>query len=247
MRRAALLAAVFLAGCGGPQDPAPGVAPPPAAAETPDAALRRAMVAEQIEGRGVEDEAVLRAMAAVPRHEFVPGASLRDAYGDHPLPIGHGQTISQPYIVASMTEELGIGPGSKVLEIGTGSGYQAAVLAEITDQVFTVEIVEPLADAAAERLLRLGYSGVRTLKADGWYGWEEHAPYDAIVVTAAPSQIPPKLVEQLAPGGTMVIPVGRAYAVQTLVRVEKDREGKISTRSLYAVRFVPFTGAAGEK
>ena len=204
------------------------------------------MVREQIESRGVTDAEVLAAMRAVPRHEFVPADLSERAYGDGPLPIGHGQTISQPYIVASMTEELRVKAGDRVLEIGTGSGYQAAVLAEITDHVYTIEIVEPLADAARERLARLGYDKVRTKKGDGWFGWKDAGPFDAIVVTAAAAQVPPPLVEQLAPGGRMVVPVGQPYAVQTLVVVTKDADGTVRTKSLYDVRFVPFTRAADQ-
>ncbi len=189
---------------------------------------------------GMTDEAVLRAMAAVPRHEFVPAARAASAYDDSPLPIGHGQTISQPYIVAEMTRLLRLTPQSRVLEIGTGSGYQAAILAEFTAHVYTIEVIEPLAREAAERLQRLGYDRVSVLHGDGWNGWPEHAPYDAIIVTCAAGQIPPPLIGQLAPGGRMVIPVGPRFAVQSLMLVEKDAEGRVSSRSLMGVRFVPF-------
>lgn len=182
-------------------------------------AARLAMV-EVISRYGVRDTAVLRALSVVPRHEFVPAASRSLAYGDHPLPVGHGQTISQPYIVAFMTELLEVRPGMKVLEVGTGSGYQAAVLAEIGARVFTVEIFEALATEARARLSRLGYD-VTVRHADGNLGWPEEAPFDAIIVTAAAEHIPPALVEQLAAGGRLVIPVGRVSGVQELILVEK--------------------------
>jgi len=256
MRGAAfLLIALALTGCGGegtpgaPRPAGPAAAPEPETAPEPadpQAVARDRMVRDHMEARGIQDARVLAAMRAVPRHEFVPEEVRLFAHSDQPLPIGSGQTISQPYIVASMTEELHLEPGDKVLEIGTGSGYQAAVLAEITDNVFTIEIVKELADTAQERLTRLGYDLVRCRQADGWHGWEEEAPFAAIVVTAAPRQVPPSLVAQLAPGGRMVIPVGDPYSVQTLVLVTKDDEGVVRTKSLYAVRFVPFTGAAEE-
>jgi protein-L-isoaspartate(D-aspartate) O-methyltransferase len=195
---------------------------------------------ETLRRYGVTDEAVLRAMAAVPRHEFVPPARADAAYDDTPLPIGHGQTISQPYIVAEMTRLLRLTPESRVLEIGTGSGYQAAVLTEFTRHVYTVEIIEPLAREAAERLERLGYDRVSVRHGDGWEGWPEHAPFDAIIVTCAAGQIPPPLISQLRPGGRMVIPVGPRFAVQSLMLVEKDLDERVSSRSLMSVRFVPF-------
>ncbi len=200
------------------------------------------MVARQIAARGVSDPAVLRAMQAVPRHKFVPPELIDQAYADHPLPIGYGQTISQPYIVALMTEKLNIGPGDKVLEVGTGSGYQAAVLAEITDQVYSVEIIPQLAARAAKTLKETGYTTVQTLNADGYYGWEEHAPYDAIVVTAAPDHVPPPLIQQLKDGGRLVIPIGPPGGYQTLWQITKHGD-KLETRNLGGVRFVPFTGA----
>ncbi len=199
---------------------------------------RDAMV-RTIRHHGLTDKAVLDAMARVPRHEFVPAAHSRLAYDDSPLPIGHGQTISQPYIVAEMTRLLDLKPESKVLEIGTGSGYQAAVLTEFTRRVYTIEIVKPLAEEAEKRLRRLGYTPVAVRHADGWNGWEEEAPFDAIIVTCAAGQIPPPLVKQLAPGGRMVIPVGAPFAVQSLMLVTKDDDGKVRSRSLMAVRFVP--------
>jgi len=213
-------------------------------APPPDRSDERArMVHEQIAARGIEDQAVLGAMLAVPRHLFVPEAHRDRAYGDHPLPIGHGQTISQPYIVAFMTELLGLEPGDRVLEVGTGSGYQAAVASMLADSVFSVEIVPELAASAATRLDRLGYRDVRVRSADGYFGWEEHAPYDAILVTAAAGHVPPPLVQQLVPGGRMAIPVGGPFQVQNLVLVEKAADGTVTTRSLLPVQFVPLTGA----
>jgi len=210
------------------------------------AAQREALVRGSIESPRfgappVRDEATLKAMRAVLRHEFVPDNLRAHAYDDRPLPIGHGQTISQPYIVALMTELLQVEPEDKVLEIGAGSGYQAAVLAEIVDKVYTIEIIEPLGQQAIERFERLGYDNVETRIGDGYHGWEEHAPFDAIIVTAAASHIPPPLVEQLKPGGRMVIPVGPPLATQQLMIVEKDEEGAVTQRSVMPVRFVPLT------
>ena len=201
--------------------------------------LRREMVEKQIRLRGVNDQQVLEAMQSVPRHQFVPASSIDEAYEDHPVPIGYGQTISQPYIVAYMTELVRVSGQSKALEIGTGSGYQAAVLAEIADSVFTIEIIEPLGETADGRLKNLGYENIWAKIADGYYGWEEHAPYDVIVVTAAAEHVPPPLVEQLSDGGRMAIPVGHPFLVQTLILVEKQN-GKITSRSILPVRFVPF-------
>jgi protein-L-isoaspartate(D-aspartate) O-methyltransferase len=186
--------------------------------------------------------AVVAAMGQVPRHEFVPDGYRDRAYANRPLPIGYGQTISQPYIVAIMTELVHPTPRSRVLEVGTGSGYQAAVLAEIVDKVYTMEIIEPLGRQARKRLKRLGYDNVEVKVGDGYYGWPEHGPYDAIVVTAAASHIPPPLVRQLKPGGRMIIPVGSSFMVQQLVMVEKDKQGEITTRQLLPVSFVPLTG-----
>ena len=188
------------------------------------------------------DPRVMRAMAEVPRHEFVPPAEREHAYENRPLPIGHGQTISQPYIVALMTDLLGLKPEHTVLEIGTGSGYQAAILAELARSVCTIEIIEPLARAAQERLRALGYSGVRTKVGDGYYGWEDCGPFDAIVVTAAASHVPPPLVRQLKPGGRMVIPVGPPFLTQQLMLVEKRADGSVATRQVLPVAFVPLTG-----
>ena len=200
---------------------------------------RRQMVDSQIKDRGISDLKVLRAMSTIPRHLFVPRYLRRQAYVDGPLPIGHGQTISQPYIVAYMTEILHIKPQHKVLEIGTGSGYQAAVLAELTNQVYTVEIIPELANSAGKRLKKTGYSSVKARQGDGYHGWPDAAPFDAIMVTAAAEFIPPPLLQQLAEGGRMIIPVGSPFYVQHLMLVEK-RQGEISTRSLMLVRFVPF-------
>ncbi len=200
-------------------------------------AQRSAMV-DLIESRGVSDSATLAAMRTVPRHEFVSANQARRAYGDHPLPIELGQTISQPYIVAYMTEILRPIPGMKVLEIGTGSGYQAAVLAEIGCDVHTVEIFEALSTSAGDRLTTLGYE-VNLRHGDGHYGWPEAAPFDAVIVTAAAGYIPPELVRQLKPDGRMVIPVGSVYGVQNLILVEKSSDGEIRTRNLLPVRFVP--------
>jgi protein-L-isoaspartate(D-aspartate) O-methyltransferase len=200
---------------------------------------RRAMVAQQVADRGVRDSATLRAMIAVPRHAFVPAALQRSAYADRPLPIGHGQTISQPYIVGYMTALLGLDRRSRVLEIGTGSGYQAAILAEIAAEVYTVEIIAELAVSAEERLARLGYAGVHVRRGDGFNGWPEAAPFDAIIVTAAAGFVPPPLIDQLKPGGRLVIPVGSVYGAQNLVLVEKAADGSVTTRTLLPVVFVP--------
>ena len=205
----------------------------------PDASRREreAMVA-LIADRGVKDAATLAAMRAIPRHEFVPAEYREQAYADHPVPIGLGQTISQPYIVAYMTERARPRRGLKVLEVGTGSGYQAAVLAHTGAKVFTIEIFEPLATSARARLERLGYrAAVR--HGDGHFGWPEEAPFDVILVTAAAGYIPPALVAQLKPGGRMIIPVGAIHGTQHLILVTKDEAGAVSTRSLLPVRFVP--------
>ncbi|MDZ7346817.1 MAG: protein-L-isoaspartate(D-aspartate) O-methyltransferase, partial [candidate division KSB1 bacterium] len=194
---------------------------------------REKMVQFQIKARGVSDPKVLQAMLRVPRHEFVPATYRDDAYEDFPLPIGYGQTISQPYIVAYMTEALHLKGGEKVLEIGTGSGYQAAVLAEIAGQVYSIEIVEPLCREAAQRLQQLGYANVSVRCGDGYAGWPEAAPFDAIILTAAPEEIPQPLVEQLGEGGRMILPLGRFS--QNLVLLTKQ-EGKVNKRNLLPVR-----------
>jgi protein-L-isoaspartate(D-aspartate) O-methyltransferase len=188
------------------------------------------------------DPRVMAAMAKVPRHEFVPAGQRDHAYENRPLPIGYGQTISQPYIVALMSDLIKPQPGDRVLELGTGSGYQAAILAELVAQVYSIEIIEELGKEAGERLSRLGYDNVTLRIGDGYYGWEEHAPFDAIVVTAAASHVPPPLVAQLKPGGRMVIPVGSRFLTQQLVLVEKQADGQLLTRQILPVKFVPLTG-----
>lgn len=193
-------------------------------------------------GRPALDERVMAVMRKVPRHEFVPASQLANAYQNRPLPIGHGQTISQPYIVALMTDLARVEPGHKVLEVGTGSGYQTAVMAHLARAVYTIEIIEPLGLQARQRLQKLGYDNVQVRLGDGYHGWEEHAPYDAILVTAAASHIPPPLIRQLKAGGRMVIPVGAAFMVQQLMLVEKNRDGTVSTRQILPVAFVPLTG-----
>lgn len=187
------------------------------------------------------DPAVMAAMGRVKRHRFVPSKYLNQAYANHPLPIGHGQTISQPFIVALMSQLLAVSPGDRVLEVGTGSGYQAAVLAEMGVSVFSIEIIRPLAESARERLFSEGYDRVRVTIGDGYLGWPDQAPFDAIIVTAAADHIPPPLIAQLKKGGQMVIPVGGRFAVQQLVLLTKDEAGEVSTRQLLPVRFVPLT------
>ncbi len=208
---------------------------------------RLRMVDAQIAARGVTDPAVLRAMRSVPRHAFVPRDAVPAAYDDRPLRIGGGQTISQPYIVAFMTELLEPEAGDRVLEIGTGSGYQAAVLAEVVDEVYTIEIKEVLHRRAAEDLRRLGYENVRTRHGDGYFGWQEAAPFDGIMITAAVDHLPPPLLDQIADGGRMVIPLGDPYSLfgQTLVAVTRNGED-FRLREILAVRFVPMTGEALE-
>ena len=227
------------------------LAPPQAAAAQDFAAERRAMVDEitatvretrSATGKQAFDERVLAVMGTVPRHAFVPANQLPHAYRNRPLPIGHGQTISQPYIVALMTDLARAEPGHKVLEVGTGSGYQAAVMAHLAQAVYTIEIVEPLGLQAMQRLRELGYDKVQVRLGDGYHGWAEHAPYDAILVTAAASHIPPPLIRQLKAGGRMVIPVGAAFMVQQLMLVEKNLDGTVSTRQVLPVAFVPLTG-----
>ena len=195
----------------------------------------------------IRDKKVLEAMRQVPRHKFVPASHQSVAYHNYPLAIGHGQTISQPFIVAHMTELLDVKPGDKILEIGTGSGYQAAVLAELTPHVYSIEIVEPLGREADQRLAKLGYHTVKVKTGDGYAGWEEHAPFDGIIVTCAPESIPQPLIDQLKPGGRIVIPLGSVWEVQTLVLVEKDLKGKLLEKKQYPVRFVPMTGKAQEE
>ena len=224
---ALLVATLGLAGFARPPDP-----------EAEFRARRLALVRD-IEAQGVRDSATLAAMRTVPRHEFVLPHDRDRAYADYPLPIAHGQTISQPYIVAYMTEVLRPKPGMKVLEVGTGSGYQAAVLARIGCRVYTIEIFQTLADSARARLQRLGFGSVTVRHGDGHLGWPELAPFDAVIVTAASGYIPPSLIDQLVPGGRMVIPVGSLYGVQNLILIDKDSTGHLRTQNLLPVRFVP--------
>jgi len=241
----------LLAGCGGA--PAESQTPPAetqAAAPGEDWSAYRPMwdmLMEEIRAQGVQDADVLRAMQSVPRHEFVSAEYLDQAYENHPLPIGYGQTISQPFVVAWMTELLELQPGEKVLEIGTGSGYQAAILAELGEvEIYTIEIVPELAESAAARLESLGYDSVQVRQGDGYYGWPEAAPFDAILVTAAPDHLPAPLVEQLSADGRLVIPIGPPGWVQSLWKfVYKD--GELKGYNLGGVRFVPFTGAGAEE
>ncbi|MGD8499414.1 MAG: protein-L-isoaspartate(D-aspartate) O-methyltransferase [Phycisphaerales bacterium] len=203
---------------------------------------RARMVSWQISGRAIEDPNVLTAMRVVPRHVFVRPTEQHQAYADHPLPIGLGQTISQPYIVAFMTEALELKRNSKVLEIGTGSGYQAAVCAEIAKEVYTIEIVEELAKTAKKRLKELGYPNVFVKAGDGYFGWPEHAPFDAIIGTAAAGRVPKPLIEQLKPGGRMILPYGTPLGFQHLVLITKDKKGDLHKENVMPVRFVPMTG-----
>ena len=194
-------------------------------------------------GRAKLDGRVLAAMDKVPRHRFVPANYRSEAYDNRPLPIGYGQTISQPYIVALMTDLLNLKPGVSVLEIGTGSGYQAAILAELTQRVYSIEIIEALGRRARQTLSEAGYGGVQLKVGDGYFGWPQAAPFDAIVVTAAAGHVPPPLVKQLKPGGRMIIPVGTAFLTQHLLLVEKQADGSIVSRQILPVRFVPLTGS----
>lgn len=209
---------------------------------------RRAMVKTQISDppgyrKPIRDENVLAAMLAVPRHLFVKPNDISKAYGDFPLPIGHGQTISQPYVVALMTDLLEVTPEQRVLEVGTGSGYQAAILSYLVKEVYTVEIIRALGQQASARMRRLDYNNVHLKFADGYYGWQEHAPFDRIIVTAASTLVPPPLLKQLRPGGKMCIPVGGQYRVQHLTIVEKSETGRITMKKILPVRFVPLTRA----
>jgi len=218
-----------------PLDDRPGEAQPPQRLVQ----ARLAMVADQIAARGVRDARVLAAMREVPRHEFVPPAMRDQAYVDAPLPIGLGQTISQPYIVALMTELARPAATDTALEVGTGSGYQAAVLSRVVARVHSIELLEPLAASAAATLARLGYANVQVRRGDGYQGWPEQAPFDIILVTAAPEEVPPALIAQLKPGGRMVIPIGPVGSVQDLLLIEKDAAGRAARRSIIPVRFVP--------
>jgi len=210
---------------------------------TPDqyAPQRQEMVENGVVDWGITDETVIEVMGIVPRHAFVPEEYLSSAYNNHPLPIGFGQTISQPYIVALMTQSVELSPDDRVLEIGTGSGYQAAVLAQLVDQVYSVEIIGSLVERAAAALESVGYDNVIVRHDDGYFGWQEHAPFDAIVVTAAPDHVPQPLVNQLKIGGRMIIPVGPVGGFQTLWLLTRTGEDEVQTRNLGGVRFVPFT------
>jgi protein-L-isoaspartate(D-aspartate) O-methyltransferase len=241
MRKMALVLAGWLTGLTGRGAAAPSLV---AAGTDPYALARQRMVAEQLvpPGRDITNPRVLAVMGRVPRHEFVPERLRSDAYYDHPLPIGHGQTISQPFVVAFMTEQLEPKPTDRVLEIGTGSGYQAAVLAELVAQVYTVEIIEELAQRAAADLKRLGYTNVHVRAGDGYEGWVEAAPFDSVIVTCAPERVPQPLVDQLKDGGRMIIPVGRIWN-QELVLLRKH-DGKLEQQEVLRVSFVPMTGKA---
>lgn len=208
--------------------------------------LRKNMVEHQLRSRDINDEKVLNVMGKVERHKFVPESLKNNAYDDNPLPIGYGQTISQPYIVALMTRSLDVDKNDKVLEIGTGSGYQAAVLSELVDEVYTIEIIKELSFTAEERFKNLGYKNIKVKNADGYFGWEEFAPYDAIIVTAASNHIPPPLPEQLKDGGKLIIPLGSTLNFQTLTLVTK-KGNNLETEFITGVRFVPLTGKALEK
>jgi protein-L-isoaspartate(D-aspartate) O-methyltransferase len=232
MPRSWILAPAFAFAC--------SEAAPPTEADF--AARRNVMVTKQIENRGIRDPRLLAAMRHVPRHEFVPEEYRESAYEDRPLGIGHGQTISQPYIVAFMTEQVAPKQSDRILEVGTGSGYQAAILSKLVSDVFSIEIVPELAESASKTLKRLGFTNVRTKAGDGYQGWSEHAPFDAIIVTCAPDHVPNPLVSQLKEGGRLIIPVGDA-GDQALYLLEK-RNGKIERRSVLPVRFVPMTGKA---
>jgi protein-L-isoaspartate(D-aspartate) O-methyltransferase len=240
-RSAAMTACFALAlsalGCGSKREEAPKAS---AGGADTEAGLRARMVETQIAARGVRDPRVLAAMRKVPRHLFVDPAAAAQAYEDHPVPIGNNQTISQPYIVALMTELLELPPKGRALEIGTGSGYQSAILGEIAAEVYSIEILPELAQMAGRKLKELGYANVEVREGDGYRGWPEHAPFDGIIVTAAPEKIPEPLVEQLAVGGRMVIPVGGFF--QELKVFTKEKDGRISEKDIIPVRFVPMTG-----
>ena len=249
-----LFAAARMDGCSDPAPPerkpvtAPRAVPDPSTTGDPPKVeygeQRRAMVEHQLRDRDIVDENVLEAMLRVPRHLFVQESHRRAAYADRPLPIGHDQTISQPYIVALMTQLAAPAPEKRALDMGTGSGYQAAVLAELVREVYSIEIVCPLADESADRLKLLGYDNVTVQCGDGYQGWEEHAPFDIIIVAAAPDHVPQPLVDQLAPGGRMVIPVGDLF--QELLLIEKNDDGTTEQQTVVPVRFVPMTGEAEE-
>jgi protein-L-isoaspartate(D-aspartate) O-methyltransferase len=246
-RASDLLLPIILAGVclavTGERRPLPASAAPTAVAVSDESfrALRQQMVQEAIIGWGIQSPEVIRAMAEVPRHMFVPDEYLDMAYENHPLPIGHGQTISQPYIVALMTQELGVVAGDRVLEVGTGSGYQAAVLAECGVEVYSIEIIGALAEQAQAQLQEAGYNGVRVRHADGYWGWPDVAPFDGIIVTAAPDHVPQPLLEQLEIGGILIIPVGPPGGYQELWRIERVAEDDFRSASLGGVQFVPLT------
>jgi len=246
---AAVLGYVCLVGVDGCGDAPAG--PPKTAARADDPAearfaqRRQRMIDQQLRSRDITDPKVLEVMGRVPRHRFVPPGQVAAAYEDRPLPIGHGQTISQPYIVALMTQVVQPKPESRALDVGTGSGYQAAILAELCKEVYSIEIVKALADDARQRLAELGYKNVTVRHGDGYRGWPDKAPFDLIVVAAAPDHVPQALVDQLAPGGRLVIPVGRFY--QDLLLLEKQPDGSVKQRSVAPVAFVPMTGEAEKK
>ncbi len=208
---------------------------------------REKMVKKQIRRRGINDPNVLSALMTVPRHAFVRKGDSRYAYNNSPLPIGYGQTISQPYIVSFMTETLELNENFKVLEIGTGSGYQAAICGEIVKEVYTIEIIKPLAESAGKRLKDLGYRNISVKAADGYGGWPDQAPFDAIIITAAAGLVPPPLLKQLKPGGKMVLPLGNPYGFQVLILITKDNKGRITSKELLHVRFVPMVGKIMKK
>ena len=235
----ASLLAVF-AGANGTDEPEPS------APRDPMAIARDSLVDQYIIGAGIQNPSVINAMRRVQRHKFVLPEYLDEAYWDRALPINAGQTISQPSLVAFMTEALELQPGDTVLEVGTGSGYQAAILGVILAEVYSIEIIETLAASAAERLNHLGYNNVTVVEGDGYFGLTDKAPFDAIIVTAAAGHVPPPLIEQLKPGGRMIIPIGPVYSVQVLILLEKTADGSISTRQLLPVRFVPMTGRVQE-
>jgi protein-L-isoaspartate(D-aspartate) O-methyltransferase len=230
-----ILAAVAAGGCG--QKPT---------SVSDFAAERERMVQQQLKPRGINDGRVLAAMAKVPREEFIPPQSREASYEDGPLSIGYGQTISQPYIVAFMTEQLRPKPNDRVLEVGTGSGYQAAILGELVAEVYTIEIIEPLTRTAEATLQRLGYKNVHVKAGDGYKGWPENSPFDAIIVTCAPDHVPQPLIDQLKEGGRMIIPVGGSFGNQELYLLEKQN-GQLQRRAVLPVRFVPMTGEAKQK
>jgi len=227
-----------------PRAPSTSAEPKAGAVQDNRSEERNALVDSTIVARGVTDPLVIRAMRSVPRHRFVPDELSDRAYRDSALPIGYGQTISQPYVVAFMTEALRIEPGNKVLEIGTGSGYQAAVLAELAREVYSIEIVPELGALVEKRLRGLGYESIGLKVADGYYGWEEEAPFDRMMVTAAVDHVPPPLLRQLAANGRLILPLGSPGGIQTLLLIVKHADGSLERHSLLAVRFVPMTGRA---